>query len=912
MFGSLLAIAALLILFFNRSHSSRFNDRLGRIERAIDDLREELVWLKGGRTKDAKSDPKPEDKPVSRVAPSVARTEQPTTATTPSVPAPARPAASVPAIEPPRGPTQPPPPDSRPPQHDSFEETLGTQWAVWAGGAALALGGLFLVRYTIEAGLLGPGVRVILGALLAAALVAAGEWMRRGELMIPIEALPEAHIPSILTAAGTIIAFGTIYAAHALYGFIGPAAAFVLLGATGILTMLGAALHGPWLAGLGLIGSFVAPMLVESHAPSPWPVVLYLAVVAAAAYLLARTRGWLWLAWATVAGAVAWGPLIIGARYAGSAPEAHALAQLALGAFFLAFEPFASTPDREAKPDRVASLALAALGFLSLMVIGLTGISITERTLFTSAAMAILIATAWRAAPAVVAASIASLLALAVLLVWPGLKEPTSATLTAPYALQLIRLPENVSSFLAFAALAALVPAAILALRIWRGSLLPQATAALYALAATVPPLLALIVAYLRVTQFDTSIAFAIAGAALTVIFAVAAEYFHRADESYSVPAYNVAAGAFAAASIAAFAFALVACLERGYLTVALAIAALGTAYVSTQRDISLLRYCVTALGFIVLGRLAWNPRVMGDGVGTTPIFNWLLIGYGIPAACFAYAARLLEPKANDLALRLCQSLAVVFAGLLGFFEIRHLSNNGDVLHAGASHLESGLLTIMCLAFSFVLARMHIGKSNPVFDKAAFVFGACALAFSALGLLLATNPLFVSEHVTGRPLFSSLLPAYLLPGLAALFVARHARDIRPDWYVRAAGILAVVLIFAYVTLEVRHAFHGEDIRIYNGTSAPEHWAYSVAWLALGIIFLAYGLVRGSLEARIASAALIVLAAVKVTIFDLAGIDGLWRALSFLCLGAVLIGIGLVYQKLVFAPAAKDRGPSGRA
>jgi uncharacterized membrane protein len=27
---------------------------------------------------------------------------------------------------------------------------------------------------------------------------------------------------------------------------------------------------------------------------------------------------------------------------------------------------------------------------------------------------------------------------------------------------------------------------------------------------------------------------------------------------------------------------------------------------------------------------------------------------------------------------------------------------------------------------------------------------------------------------------------------------------------------------------------------------------------------------------------------------------LWRALSFLCLGAVLIGIGLVYQKLVFA------------
>src|SRR5262245_31040279 len=32
----------------------------------------------------------------------------------------------------------------------SFEERLGTQWAVWVGGLALALGGVFLVRYSIE------------------------------------------------------------------------------------------------------------------------------------------------------------------------------------------------------------------------------------------------------------------------------------------------------------------------------------------------------------------------------------------------------------------------------------------------------------------------------------------------------------------------------------------------------------------------------------------------------------------------------------------------------------------------------------------------------------------------------------------------------------------------------------------
>ena len=36
----------------------------------------------------------------------------------------------------------------------SLEENIGTRWAVWVGGLALALGGVFLIRYSIEAGFL--------------------------------------------------------------------------------------------------------------------------------------------------------------------------------------------------------------------------------------------------------------------------------------------------------------------------------------------------------------------------------------------------------------------------------------------------------------------------------------------------------------------------------------------------------------------------------------------------------------------------------------------------------------------------------------------------------------------------------------------------------------------------------------
>ena len=49
-----------------------------------------------------------------------------------------------------------------------------------------------------------------------------------------------------------------------------------------------------------------------------------------------------------------------------------------------------------------------------------------------------------------------------------------------------------------------------------------------------------------------------------------------------------------------------------------------------------------------------------------------------------------------------------------------------------------------------------------------------------------------------------------------------------------------------------------------------------------------------------------LTVVKVFLLDMAGLTGVWRALSFIGLGLVLIGIGYLYQRLLFAkkpPAA---------
>src|SRR5262249_42731638 len=142
-------------------------------------------------------------------------------------------APEAPAV-PPAAPTPLAAPPPRQPARPTVETALGTRWAVWVGGLALALGGIFLVRYTIEAGIFGPEVRLMLAAGFGILLVAAGEFIRRTGFQMPLEGVANAYVPGILTAAGAFTLFGTVYAAHGIYGFIGPATAFTLLGAIGI------------------------------------------------------------------------------------------------------------------------------------------------------------------------------------------------------------------------------------------------------------------------------------------------------------------------------------------------------------------------------------------------------------------------------------------------------------------------------------------------------------------------------------------------------------------------------------------------------------------------------------------------------------------------------------------------------
>ena len=56
-----------------------------------------------------------------------------------------------------------------------IEQAIASRWLVWVGGLAIAIGGLLFVKYAHENSLLSPAMQVVLGLLLAGALIFAGE-----------------------------------------------------------------------------------------------------------------------------------------------------------------------------------------------------------------------------------------------------------------------------------------------------------------------------------------------------------------------------------------------------------------------------------------------------------------------------------------------------------------------------------------------------------------------------------------------------------------------------------------------------------------------------------------------------------------------------------------------------------------
>ena len=821
----------------------------------------------------------------------------------------------------------------------SLEERLGARWAVWVGALALALGGAFLVRFSLEQDLLGPGARIGLAGLFALALLIGGEALRRRDFALALPGIGPGHVPAALTAAGAVSAFATVYAAFALYDLIAPTSAFLILGGLGLLTMLAAALHGPLLAGLGLIGAFAVPLLTGGEGGQTWPLVPYFAVTTAAAHALAWLRGWRRVALAATVIALLWTlPMLDGPALAA---QMHLLIQTGIAVFVFAIRPYRAIPADIQLPDRGASAVfLVASAVFCLAVAASPG---SAPALWFPAFMIALMLMA-ATMPALSGAGLAAIATLLVTLyLWPVAREALAEpTRLMPGPAGNLPWPEAFRRFIAFAIIATLAVVALGFGRLRGAGRMPRRITMDYAILFAAAPAAVLMIVYWRLTGAARLLegvaepAFAVAAALLASAYTLFAARL-RGRSGDMAPAGALVCGLCAVAALANLALALAFWLDRGMLTVALALAGAGAAFVAQRTGLSLLRYGVGALAVIVALRLAWDPGIVDGDPGRTLIFNWLLWGYGVPAIAFLAAAHWLSREARDAMARLSEAMGIVFAVLLVFFQLRHALHGGVMPVRFDALLDAGLAVLTVLCATLIVLRVDAQRPDAVTRIGARLFGLIALVLSGAGLVLGVNPLLTDAPVAGGPFLNALLPAYLLPAILAGTIALMLRNegrrnltasaeeaarsgqaedakqaeepapAKPRRFsserlhklqVRAMAVLAFLLQAMWSVAAIRMAFQGPRIGLGNSTGEAELWAYSAMLLLVGLAALVVGLWRNLGWLRLIAASYLLVAAVKVFLVDLAGLGGPIRAASFIALGVVLVGVGLLYQRLL--------------
>ena len=827
----------------------RYRSRLDQIEARL--------WSSGFT-------PGKEPPPRQPVAPPASR---PAAGPEPPRPSPPAPSAPKPASSPPppgRPAAAAKPMDKAPPKR-RLEEQLGSRLPVWIGSIALALAGIFLVKYTFDRNLLTPAVRVGMAVLFGVVLLLAGQGFRNRS----------ARVAQGLSAAGIAVLYAGFLAGINLYDLIPRAAGFGLMALTTAVAVLLAVQQGPLIAVLGLVGGFLTPALIGSEEPNPAGLFSYLFLLQVGMLVVIRRRRWLGMLSLILICCMGW-PAVWIARFLepGHGLWVGMFLLATVAAFVVSLRP--GGHESPSETGLLRSLTWVAVGaglFLSGSLVGVAGFSTLE-WIFLGILGAGCLALGRLDADYDRLPWLASAAGMILLLIWSN-------------GLNAVDLRRYALTALALGAVHAAGSYGCL----W-GSRHPARWATL-SVASTVGYLL---IAYREFAGPTSIINWGVLCIVLAVAYAAAAAPVARRRKQISGGDHTLAALAIGVTGLVSLAIPME--LERTWITVAWAIQVLAIVWIHRSLKVPALLGTVWVLGALVVIRLILNPWIFEYPIGTGMVWNWFLYGYGIPVVAFLAGSRLLRQQK-------VRPLADVLEGgglLLGLawitLEVRHYFHPGDLGELRFALAEWGAFTVFWLLYSYGL--LYAARRFP---RPALTWGGRGVAALALGQALLTqaligNPLWAAHPVGMFPVWNSLLWVYGLPALLALGVAWEFRKQGWKMPARVGGGFSILFFFLLVTLEVRQAFHGSFLDR-GETTNLEWYSYSAAWILLGTLLLVMGISRQVPVLRFASLGVMLLAVCKVFLFDTAHLADLYRVFSFLGLGLSLLLLAYLYQRFVF-------------
>ena len=171
----------------------------------------------------------------------------------------------------------------------SVEDLLGGRVLGWVGGVAVVLGVVFFLVMAANRGWIDETTRVLLAFVGSTALLAAGLYLheRQGRT--------QAALATVATAIAAL--YVTLTAGTQLYDLIDPVLGLVFAGVVGaVATAIAVRWDEPVVAGIGIVGALLAPVLVDAGTDSMALAFMGVALVSAVGVLLWRRWSWLGVA----------------------------------------------------------------------------------------------------------------------------------------------------------------------------------------------------------------------------------------------------------------------------------------------------------------------------------------------------------------------------------------------------------------------------------------------------------------------------------------------------------------------------------------------------------------------------------------------------------------------------------------
>ena len=794
----------------------------------------------------------------------------------------------------------------RPDQFAALARWLRDNWVYAISAASLGLAGIFFVQYGMERGLLPPGLRVLAALAFGAALVAAGETLRRRH--DDEGGAATATLPSVFSGAGIVTLFAAILAARQLYGLIGPQMAFAGHLATAVLALAIGWFSGPLLIAVGLVGAFAAPFIVGGASQNIDWLYGYFTLIAALGLGVDAVRRWAWVS--VLALVLGYGGGLL--TQLGGGGDAGWILQLLAMVMLTATLPELRLIPSQAGPATLPALLMKGKAgwpvFPVRLVLGATvtsslGLCVattgnTDMALPALAGLTVLaLAFLFWAEKAEGLADIALLPAAAFLAVLAILGE-TRAAIWAEHATKAIALrgpetaPSRIASTLLVLATLISLGAAYRALRSGRWGLPFVLGGALIAPLAAVA---------LEIWWQPALVLGAYAWALHIIALAALMTGFALQLAKTDTPAMRRAAHATLSA-LALIALALFVLTTKTALTLALAV--LLTASAALDRRFRLPEMSL----FLQAGAAVLGYRLLAD-----PGLSWalqaplgqLLLAFGGTIAAMLAALWLLQPLERPIARAVAESAAAGLAAILANVLVARALEPPPPLTESATYVPQTPpmethwgLTLNALPWAiFALMQLWRARQTSPLRPLRRVLAGLGGVIAAAGLASAAtlgNPLFswsaedLGARVRGPLVLDTLALAYAVPGLLLLAVGWIWRDLDRRLRLGFASVGAA-LTALYLGLEIRRFWQGDYLGGPDVTQG-ELYSYTLALMLLGAGLLYQAIARRSDMLRRLAMAVIGLVVAKVFLIDASGLTGLTRVVSFAGLGLSLAGL----------------------